>query len=59
MYAVLVTDKKLGGTFAFGPYQRQPKAEEIAALCRNPQAIDYYDPEEYEVAVALLRKYGD
>ena len=59
MYAVLVTDKNLGGTTAYGPYQRQPKAESIAALFRNPQAVDYRDPEEYDVHVALLRKYGD
>lgn len=32
MYVVLVTDKELGGTTAYGPFQRQPKANALAAL---------------------------
>jgi hypothetical protein len=59
MYAVLVTDKQLGGTTAFGPFQRQPKADALAALLTNPQAADFHDPEVYDVHVALLRKYED
>lgn len=59
MYAVLVTDKELGGTTAYGPFQRQPKAETLAALLRNPHAADFLDPEEYDVNVALLRRYQD
>ena len=59
MYAVLVTDKQLGGTVAYGPFQRQPKADALAALLTNPFAADFRDPEKYDVNVALLRKYED
>ena len=58
MYTVLVTDKELGGTTAYGPFQRQPKAEALAGLLRNPSAAEFLDPEEYDVNVALLRKWS-
>jgi hypothetical protein len=57
MYVVLVTDKQLGGTTAYGPFQRQPKANALAALFTNPHAADFHDPETYDVNVALLRKH--
>jgi hypothetical protein len=59
MFTVLVTDLKLGGTTPFGPYRSSQKAREVRDLFRNPQAVDYRDPDEYAVEVAALRKYGE
>lgn len=54
MYTVLVTGKELGGTTPYGLFRSQKKAQEIEELFHNPQSVDYRDPEEWEVRVALI-----
>lgn len=59
MYAVVVTDKQFGGSIVYGPFQRQPKANALAALLTSPQAADFHDPAKYMINVVQLRKYED
>ena len=55
-YCVLITDKVLGGTSAYGPYRTLEKAQRIADLFTNPGSVNYYDPELYNVSAACLNK---
>jgi len=55
-YCVLVTDKELGGTTAYGPYRTLDKARQVAGLFVDPHAAQYYDPEKYTVTPAALNK---
>jgi hypothetical protein len=57
MYAVTITDIKLGGTTVLGPFRTIGKAREIRDLCRNPNAVSYFGPEEYDVAAVRMRNY--
>lgn len=58
-YVVLVTDLKLGGATPYGPYRSRDKAREVVALFRDTSAVDYREPSEYSIEVAVLRKYGE
>ena len=59
MYAVTITDKRLGGTTVYGPYRTLAKAQVIADLAVNPHAVGFHDPELYEVQAVKLRAWED
>jgi hypothetical protein len=54
IYTVLVTDKALGGTVPYGSFRSPERARAAEGLFRDPQSVDYRDPSEWDVRVAIL-----
>lgn len=43
----------------YGTYRSTAKAQEVADLCRNTQAVDYYGEDAYDVHILPVRRYGE
>jgi hypothetical protein len=54
-YTILVTDRKLGGTSAHGLFRSMAKANQVIERCfRDLSAVEYRDPEEYDVEAKII-----